>query len=169
MSVANLASTILLFRFAGKTFLHTGDSRGDLILDGLAATGLLDPDGRAFVDLLHVPHNGSPRNVTRDFFEKVRADGYLLSGDGAFGNPEISTVASLIASRGDDPYTMYFVNRDGGKSRSARDARIEHGKNLDAFFEEERALRTALSACLSIERTRVTDHRSPRSGSLLTP
>jgi hypothetical protein len=138
-SVSNLASTILLFRFAGKTFLHTGDSRGDLILTGLAATGLLDAEGRAFLDLLHVPHQGSANNVTREFFETVRAGGYLLSGDGAFGNPSIATVASLIAGRGNAPYTMYFVNRDGGVRRRANDAGVQHGKRLDTFFADERA------------------------------
>lgn len=137
-SASNQASTILLLRFAGMTFLHTGDSRGDLILDGLAAAGLLDASGRAFVDLLHVPHHGSPNNITLDFFKQVLADGYLLSGDGRFGNPAVATVASLIAGRGDGPYTMYFVNRDGGESRRERDARFEHGKRLDAFFAAQR-------------------------------
>ena len=135
----NLASTILLFRYAGKTFLHTGDSRGDLILEGLSAAGLLDRGGRASVDLLHLPHQGSDRNVTRGFFERVLAEGYLLSGDGRYGNPAVETVASMIAGRGDGLYTMYFVNRDGGKTSRERDARLEHGNRLDAFFAEQRA------------------------------
>lgn len=128
-SVANLASTIVLLRYRGKTFLHTGDARGDQIFEGLQAARLLDADGRAHVDMMSIPHSGSDRNITVDFFERVRADGYLFSGDGRHGNPEITTVAALITARGCDAYRMYFVNRDG-----AEDA---HGKKLDAFFKDE--------------------------------
>ena len=49
-SVPNLASTILLFRYKGRSFLFTGDARGDLIFEGLSAARLLDADGRASVD-----------------------------------------------------------------------------------------------------------------------
>jgi hypothetical protein len=128
-SVANLASTVLLFRHRGRTFLHTGDARGDLILEGLAAAGLLDADGRAQVDMMSIPHLGSDHNVTVDFFERVRADRYLFSGDGRHDNPEIATVAALIAARGCDRYQMFFVNRDGEDDA--------HGARLDAFFRDE--------------------------------
>ena len=128
-SVANLASTVLLFRYRGLTFLHTGDSRGDLVLEGLAGAGLLGPDDRAHVDMMSIPHAGSDHNVTVDFFDRVRADGYLFSGDGRHGNPEITTVAALIAARGCDHYRMYFVNRDGPDD--------VHGAKLDAFFRDE--------------------------------
>jgi hypothetical protein len=130
-SVANLASTVLLFRYRGLTFLHTGDARGDLILEGLEAAGLLDGDGPAHVDLMSIPHAGSDRNVTVEFFERVQADRYLFSGDGRHGNPEIATVAALVTARGCDRYQMYFVNRDGPDDA--------HGARLDAFFHEELA------------------------------
>jgi hypothetical protein len=157
-SVANLASTILLFRFRGSTFLYTGDARGDFILEGLSAAGLLDENGQATVDLMTIPHLGSDRNVTVDFFRQVRASGYLFSGDGTHGNPEVRTVASLVTARGCDAYRMYFVNRDGSEnarrestvstpdsSRVDPDDAISsdttaddtHGAKLDAFFREE--------------------------------
>lgn len=128
-SVANLASTILLFRYRGLTFLHTGDARGDLILEGLEAAGLLDDEGRAHVDLMSIPHAGSDRNVKVDFFDRVRADVYLFSGDGRHDNPEVATVAALIAARGCDRYRMVFVNRDGPEDA--------HGARLDEFFRAE--------------------------------
>ncbi len=128
-SVPNLASTILLFRYRGKSFLYTGDARGDLILEGLNAAGLLDSDGNGYFDLLTIPHLGSKRNITFDFFKRVKASGYLFSGDGRHGNPDIATVASLISARGCDFYRMYFVNRDGKQE--------VHGKKFDDFFEKE--------------------------------
>jgi hypothetical protein len=154
VSVSNLASTILLFRFRGRTFLHTADSRGDLILDGLERAGMLNEDGEATVDLMTVPHLGSARNVTVDFFRRVKASGYLFSGDGhIFHNPSIETVAALVTARGCDAYRMYFVNRDGADavpdpasptasgrptdSRRGSPGVQAHGIKLDAFFREE--------------------------------
>lgn len=160
-SVSNLASTILLFRFREATFLFTGDARGDLILEGLSAAGLLDENGRAAVDLMTIPHLGSLHNVTVDFFERVRASGYLFSGNGRFGNPQVGTVAALITARGCESYRMYFVNRDGVVDPSAARARAiararartedpkddqpeidsdadeTMGERLDAFFRDE--------------------------------
>jgi len=87
MSVPNLASTVLLLRYRGKTFLHTGDSRADLIMEALVSSGLMASDGRAHVSLLHLPHLGSNRNLTSEFLERVTADEYLFSGDGTHGIP----------------------------------------------------------------------------------
>jgi len=138
MSVSNSASSILLFRYASKTFLYTGDARGDLIIEGLSSTGLLDSNGQIHVDLMTIPHFGSDRNITVEFFRRVQSSGYLFSGDGRYGNPEISTVAALIHARSCQPYTMYFVNRDGRASaRSGIRTQVDHGLKFDAFFEDE--------------------------------
>ncbi len=153
-SVSNLSSVMLLFQFRGSTFLFTADGRGDQILDGLARAGMLDAGGQAGVDLMTIPHLGSHRNVTVDFFRKIRARGYLFSGDGRHNNPEISTVASLITARNCDAYRMYFVNREGGtattdlREPSDTEARPDqaqeeapaddlHGARLDEFFKAE--------------------------------
>jgi hypothetical protein len=153
-SVANLASTIVLFRFMGRTFLFTGDARGDLILYGLLQAGLLDEQGEAIVDLMTIPHLGSQRNITVDFFRRVKAAGYLFSGDGRHDNPSTTTVASLVAARECDVYRMYFVNRDGtAPAPDARHSRRHpastihegpddegsdtHGSRLDTFFRRE--------------------------------
>lgn len=51
-SVTNLSSIVWLIENEGKTILLTGDARGDKILAGLERAGLLDPQGRLFVDVL---------------------------------------------------------------------------------------------------------------------
>ena len=77
----NLASIVVLAKMNGKTMLLTGDARGDYIEDGLESAGLLTDSGSFHVDLLKVPHHGSNNNVTREFFERVTADHYVISGD----------------------------------------------------------------------------------------
>ncbi len=79
--------------------------------------------------MMSIPHNGSHHNVEIDFFRRVQADRYLFSGDGKHGNPEVATVASLIAARGCDEYRMYFTNRESSEK--------EFGPKLDEFFGKE--------------------------------
>jgi len=148
-SVPNLASTVLLFRYRDVTFLHTGDSRADLMLEALISSGLMKRDGRAHVNLLHLPHLGSNRNLTPEFLERVTADQYLFSGDGTHDNPEIGTIAALIAARPCERFVMHYVNRDGvainprryALQRKGRvtdaDTTETHGSRLEAFFAAE--------------------------------
>lgn len=91
-SVPNLSSIQLHVKADGKTMLLTGDGRGDHLLEGLAAAGLLEDDGGIDVDLLKVPHHGSDRNVNRKFFERVRAKKYVMSANGKDDNPDLMTM-----------------------------------------------------------------------------
>lgn len=103
-SVPNLSSIVLLAEEGGKRFLLTGDARGDHILSGLAAAGLLDGDGGVSVDVLKVQHHGSDRNTDRAFFDKVRAATYLISANGKYGNPDLETLEWIVdaaEARGD--------------------------------------------------------------------
>ena len=140
-SVPNLASSILLFAFEGRTFLHTGDSRGDLIIEGMAASGLLDRDGRAFVDLLNIPHYGSRRNLAPDFFTRIRAQTYLFNGDGRFGTPAIEVLAGLISARQCEEFGMTFTagDRPPPEVRRNRPSGVSPAETmtLDAFFHQE--------------------------------
>jgi hypothetical protein len=79
-----------------KTMLLTGDGRGDHLLEGLEAAGLLDADGGIDVDLLKLPHHGSDRDVTAKFFERVRAKTYVMSANGRDGNPDIATLHWIV-------------------------------------------------------------------------
>ncbi|MCG8458178.1 MAG: hypothetical protein MI919_18015, partial [Holophagales bacterium] len=103
-SVFNLASLIVLAEKDGKSMLLCGDARGDDILEGFTEAGLLGPDGQGTfpLHLMKLPHHGSDRNVTTDFFRQLPADHYLISGDGRHGNPEPSTLRMLREARKPD-------------------------------------------------------------------
>jgi beta-lactamase superfamily II metal-dependent hydrolase len=95
-SIPNLSSIMLLVEAGGKRVLLPGDGRGDHLLQGLDERGLLDEEGRIHVDVFKLPHHGSARNVTRDFFNRITADDYLLSADGRYGNPDFETLVWLV-------------------------------------------------------------------------
>ena len=108
-SVKNLSSIVCLASFGGKRILFTGDARGDYILDGLRAAGLLNGQPLA-VDILKVPHHGSDRNVDPDFFKQIVADAYVFSGDGKHGNPDRDTLQWIADARGKQAaYTVYLT------------------------------------------------------------
>jgi beta-lactamase superfamily II metal-dependent hydrolase len=46
---------------------------------------------RIHVDLLKVQHHGSNHSTTQDFFERVTADHYVISGNGKHGIPSRRT------------------------------------------------------------------------------
>lgn len=114
-SVFNLSSIIVLAESPGadgkpRRMLLTGDARGDHVLEGLEAAGLLK-EGRCHVDLLKLPHHGSNRNLERGFFEQVTADHYLVSSNGEkFDNPDQETLEWLAQARkGTGPFTIYLT------------------------------------------------------------
>jgi hypothetical protein len=136
-SAFNLASLVVLAEYGGRKVLLTGDARGDFVVNGLAAAGLLDADAAfperregqsaaAFkaaqeaaedrevtpfhVDLLKVPHHGSDRNVTVGFFRRVPADHYVISANGKHHNPDPPTLRMIAEARGEeDEYTIHFT------------------------------------------------------------
>jgi hypothetical protein len=121
-SVPNLSSIIALAEADSKTMLLTGDARGDDILSGLSAAGILT-DGRARVDLLKLPHHGSDRNVSTDFFRRVAADNYVISANGKHGNPDLRTLEMISEARGQSQFTIHLTNKE---------------PRLDRFFAEEK-------------------------------
>lgn len=96
-SVPNLSSIMFLAEAEGKRILFTGDGRGDFILEGLQKAGLMDEEGSYHVDIFKVPHHGSIRNTTQDFFKKVTADKYVISGDGRHHNPGFETLSWIVS------------------------------------------------------------------------
>jgi hypothetical protein len=108
-SVPNLSSLVLLAEVDGKKMLLTGDARGDKILEGLEAAGLMTKGRKIEVDLLKVPHHGSSNNLEDDFFERITAKHYVFSGDGEHGNPERESLEMLFRARGDDDYTIHLT------------------------------------------------------------
>jgi hypothetical protein len=143
-SVYNLSSLIVLAELNGKRMLLTGDARGDDILGGLGAAGLLKT-GRVHVDLLKLPHHGSDRNVETDFFRRVTADHYVVSGNGEHGNPEIATLQMISEARGKADFTLHLTNRDGENNLGNRlrdffTAEKDKGKKYTVEFRKEKAL-----------------------------
>jgi hypothetical protein len=108
-SVPNLSSIVVLAQQGGKRILLTGDARGDKILTGLESTGLVKKGGSLHVDILKVPHHGSSNNLDDDFFERVKADHYVFSGNGEHGNPERETLEMLFKARAKEPFEMHLT------------------------------------------------------------
>lgn len=100
-STPNLSSIMLLAAAEGKTILLTGDGRGDHLLQGLQQAGLLDPQGKIHVNILKLPHHGSDRNATRNFFKTVTADQYIISANGLYGNPDLATLIWIVEAARD--------------------------------------------------------------------
>lgn len=121
-SVFNLSSIVVLAEAGKKRMLLTGDARGDDLMNALKTSGLLK-SGKFHVDLLKLPHHGSDRNVATEFFRAVTADHYVVSADGRFGNPEISTLQMISEARGKDKFTIHLTNRE---------------KRIDTFFASEK-------------------------------
>lgn len=117
----NLASICVLAEMEEKRMLLTGDARGDYVLEGLERAGLLPEGGTLKVDLLKLPHHGSSENVREDFFQKILADHYVVSGDGLYGNPEPEVLEMIQAARGDDRYKIHFtVTADARETETSK-------------------------------------------------
>ena len=108
-SVANLSSIVVLAEAKNKRIFLTGDARGDKIMEGLELVGLLPKNGSMHVDILKVPHHGSDRNMETIFFERVKANHYVFSGNGENGNPERKTLEMLLDARGNDDFAIHLT------------------------------------------------------------
>ena len=140
----NLSSIVVLAEYAGRRLLLTGDARGDDILRGLEEAHLLK-NGVLHVDVLKLPHHGSDRNVETDFFRRITADNYVISGDGKHGNPETATLEMITEARGSEDYRLYLTNRAGeGDLEQRLDGYIERrrtqGRPVNAIFRDPDAL-----------------------------
>jgi hypothetical protein len=65
----------------------------------LSERGLLDSEGKYHVDVMKVPHHGSERNASREFFDRVTADAYVISANGRDDNPSLATLKWIIESK----------------------------------------------------------------------
>jgi hypothetical protein len=90
-----------MFLVEGKNrkILFTGDGSGDDIIEALTRNAMLDKQGKFHVDILKVPHHGSDRNVSPEFFNTVIADYYVISANGRDDNPSVDTLKWIIESR----------------------------------------------------------------------
>jgi Metallo-beta-lactamase superfamily len=134
-SVYNLSSIVCLADVGSgeerKRMLLTGDARGDKIIEGLKAAGEMD-SGVVTVDLLKVPHHGSSRNLTQEFFEQVKAKEIVISANGKHGNPDIETLEMISAARPDDGFTIYLTYPYAAFE-------LGLGQEIESFFERDKA------------------------------
>jgi hypothetical protein len=114
-SVFNLSSIVVLVELGGKSILLTGDARGDDIIEGIEKAKLFK-DGNFSVDILKLPHHGSDRNVSTDFFRTVLATNYVISADGTYDNPDMTTLEMISEARTDDNFSVHLTNGDGKKN-----------------------------------------------------
>ncbi len=134
VSVANLASIVMMMESGGKRLLFTADTTATILLHTLGQAGYLDSNGHCDVDLLVLPHDGSDRNVSAEFFSSVTAREYLALGSGMYTNPEIKTFQWLFDSRRNlsEPFTIYLTS-------SPRDFKAGYPyEELIALFKKER-------------------------------
>lgn len=90
-SVPNLASIVLMLESGNKRILLTSDTTDEILLETLGQAGYLDANEECRVDVLILPHDGSDRNVSKEFFTSIVADHYVALGDGGHTNPEVKT------------------------------------------------------------------------------
>ncbi len=108
LGAANLSSIVTLFEFRGRKILFTGDSRVDQITAGLSRAGLLPPGGSLHVDVLQVPHFGSARNVSPEFFRRVTADHYVIVPHRMFKLPGEEVLSMIVKARGEAAYQIHL-------------------------------------------------------------
>ncbi len=139
-SAANLASIVALVRCREKEILFTGDARGDYILQGMKSGRLLDSKGRRRLDVLKVPHHGSNRNVTVDFFKALPADHYVISGDGEHANPDVDTFEMIFEARKADKkkFTMHLTYDPKELKRDSKTKKPYPLKKLRALFKAQK-------------------------------
>jgi hypothetical protein len=85
--------------YHGKKILFTGDGLGNDAVNMLLERGMLDSEGKYHVDIMKVPHHGSERNASPEFFNSVTADNYVISANGRDDNPSYATLQWIIESK----------------------------------------------------------------------
>lgn len=108
-SIPNLSSIMVVAEMEGKRVLLAGDGLCAHLIKGLGQVNLLRSDGTFHVDVLKVPHHGSVRNVSRDFFKKVTADKYVISANGEDGNPDLATLIWIVEAAKDQRRTIEIL------------------------------------------------------------
>lgn len=112
-SVPNLASIMFLAEIKNRKILFTGDGLGQDVVEMLSKNEMLDKNGKLHVDVLKVPHHGSDRNTSLEFFNIVNASYYIISANGRDDNPSVNTLKWIITSQtgGKSHKKIVFTNR----------------------------------------------------------
>lgn len=124
----NLSSIVVLAEAGKVRLLLSGDCGGDLVLEDLEQRGLMPKGGTFAVDLMKVPHHGSSHSLDQNFFERIPADYYVISGNGKHGIPHPDALGWLSAARAGTEYHAVLTNRKGELGLTA---------NLTRFLKSE--------------------------------
>jgi len=142
-SVANLSSIAALFALGGKRILLTGDALGEDILAALSERGLASEAEPLQIDILKMQHHGSDRNVTPEFFRRIKARHYVFCGDGEHGNPERQTLEWLFAGHSGEAITLHFtypidvIDAERRVEAEKKNGWVEERDSLRALFDTE--------------------------------
>jgi hypothetical protein len=139
-SVPNLSSIVCVMQIGSRRMLLTGDARGDKIVDGLSRAGFLRDGGKLKLDILKVPHHGSARNLTADFFNKITANTYIISASGRYANPDRESMEWLIASRSKDDVYEVVLTYDVASIDKLRKTEIQKKRPWNANKDSLKAL-----------------------------
>lgn len=100
---ANGASIALLLRYEGKKVLLAGDGFPSVITRSVERL-----NEALTVDVLKLPHHGSQNNVNQELIEKVPADKFIFSSNGAtYGHPDPEGVARVVKYGGRDAQIIF--------------------------------------------------------------
>jgi hypothetical protein len=108
-SILNLSSIVVLVEVNKKRILLTGDASGEAILQGLEFVGLVKKGRKIHVDVLKVPNHGSSEHLYYEFFERVTADHYVISGNGEHGYPDRDSFDMIMRAREGAKYTIHLT------------------------------------------------------------
>jgi hypothetical protein len=87
---------VFLVQIKNRKILFTGDGIGHDLTEMLSQNKMLDKNGKFHVDILKVPHHGSDRNASKEFFDTIKANHYIISANGRDDNPSLNTLKWMI-------------------------------------------------------------------------
>lgn len=70
---------------------------------------MLDKRGKFYVDVLKVPHHGSDRNTSLEFFDTIAAEYYIISANGRDDNPSLNTLKWILKSENKSTKTKKII------------------------------------------------------------
>lgn len=135
----NLSSITMVAKVGETVILFTGDARGDHIIEGLKKKRFLKY-GKFHCNILKVPHHGSDRNTSREFFEKITADTYVISADGKNGNPDYPTLTWIVeaAFAQKREINIIVTNNTASTKKLKRDYKPDKYKYSLTFIEKNK-------------------------------
>ncbi len=132
--IPNRSSIALLASYRGRVCLLAADAWPGDIEDSLKK--IAGPSRRIFpVDLIKVPHHGSAKNNSSDFYKRVSTSRYLISSSGArHGHPDAPAIARILVNK-KGPADLFF-NYDSDFNRRWADKDLQHEYRYTAHYPE---------------------------------